>query len=172
MNIIVSILSGVFTAVLIIILKDYLEIRYFSNRNARRKFKLAVMSFILKSRLPEFSWETSDDEMVKKVIQLIHLKPIYKEFHYALINRPPHVKFKNPSLEKVKYLNCKSFNEAEKRTICHVSALLFDSGDFETNNIKPASYLFNEQDSIYDFPAKYWIEWLKENNIDYYKYKV
>ena len=70
----------------------------------------------------------------------------------------------------VKNLNCKSFKEAEKRTICHVSIFLFDSGDFD-NNVKPASYLFDEQDNIYDFPAKYWIELLKINKINFGQYR-
>jgi len=42
---------------------------------------------------------------------------------------------------------------------------------FDIKNVVPAAYLFEEQDSVYDFPAKYWIEWLKVNEINYKKYK-
>ncbi len=170
MNIIVSIISGVFTAILVILFKDYIDFSYYSKRNAKRKFKLAVLSFMLKSRLPEFSWRSTDDEQVRKAIQLIHLKPIYKEFHKALISKPPHIRFKAPPFEKVNNLSCKSLKEAEKRTICHVSLFLFESGEFD-NIAKPSSYLFDDQETIYDFPARFWIKWLEENRIKYFKFK-
>jgi len=174
MNIIISMISGISTAIIVILFSDYIELRVYSKRNSKNRFKYAVLSFILKSILPELSWrnpndnDNDNDNEVKKVIQLIYLKPIYKEFHDALINKPPHIKFRNPPQEKLENASCKTYKKAEQRTICHVSMFLFNSSDFE--NIRPYSFLFEDNDNIFDFPAKFWIQWLKVNGINYYKY--
>ena len=137
------------------ILKGFIQKNILQKKQSKDLFVESLIKFMEKSKLPEVAWtdKNADDEL-RKAVQLIHLVPIYKEFHNTLVSRPTldDLSFKEPQSNL-------DFHAAEIRTICHVSKLLWDSGVFDPSQIKPAAYLFNDDNKteLYDFPANYWV---------------
>jgi hypothetical protein len=168
-----SMLAGFLGSLLLWLVQNVLSRNYFRRVDAEREYIEAVASFIEKSRLPHLLWRASDSQnaddsqsQLRRAIQLLHLAPIYRDFHESLRNRPAYsLKFRLPEerypLEVLG--SAKSLGEAEERTLCHVTKFLADCGDFKHGEEQPADYLFETSNVPWEFPARYWMLWLMAN---------
>jgi hypothetical protein len=178
-TVIIGVIGAVIGGLITWIVKDFLQETFFNKRAASRLYKMSLILFMEKSRLPELLWSDKNiNDEVRQAIQLIHLVPIYKEFHNILIKRLPlqALDFKEPDKTCLEGSRSEklSFYEAEIQTICHVSKFLWDSGVHDRKQIKPTAYLFEDSSKIYDFPAKYWVCWLEKNGFKFKfkKYRI